>query len=185
MIHFFLICLTRKLTPHFSPNLAHRLVTLSFAPFLVVHVNAAYTQLTGIRSADILGKPFCEAIQDPTCKRTTSQARTLASLNEQVTTFVSPSASNGACTCRIQVSIVGTNETAVQPQQQNHTTHFLVSLEQENTEAETAATDETVEVPAATCNKTGTIPTPSLEPINVPIEHTIEHTMRLHCGVMG
>lgn len=36
-----------------------RAVTLSSPPFIVVHVNAAYSRITGVQSNVILGRPFC------------------------------------------------------------------------------------------------------------------------------
>ena len=63
----------------------HRLVTLSSAPFLVVHANPQYSCITGNTPADVLGKPLHEIIQDPTCKATTAKTHSLASLNKQVT----------------------------------------------------------------------------------------------------
>lgn len=112
-----------------------RLVTLSFAPFLVVHANPAYTQMTGLTSADILGKPFHQVIQDKTRKADTAKAHSLASLNEQVTSFVvNPDTTkkdnnnkSDIASCRVSVAVVGTEATAVR-MDKSLITHFLVSL---------------------------------------------------------
>ena len=52
---------------------------MSFAPFLVVHINPAYTRMTGLTPADILGKPFHEVIEDPSIKASTAKAAAPAS----------------------------------------------------------------------------------------------------------
>lgn len=39
-----------------------RMVVLAFEPFTVIHVNRAYTKMTGVAPSDILGKPFRHAL---------------------------------------------------------------------------------------------------------------------------
>jgi PAS domain-containing protein len=38
------------------------MVVLAFEPFTVIHVNRAYTKMTGVAPSDILGKPFRHAL---------------------------------------------------------------------------------------------------------------------------
>jgi hypothetical protein len=65
----------------------YSLIALSFKPFVVVHVNGPFTDLTGQSSIGILGKPLHDMfIQDPlvtAALQTSCQQFTLASLNGQ------------------------------------------------------------------------------------------------------
>ena len=180
----------------FSYLFHHRLVTLSFAPFLVVHANPQYSLITGNAPADVLGKPLHEVIQDPACKATTAKTHSLASLNNQVTDFVAPVASRGEGTkkCRVHVSVVGTDTAAVK-ENRSLVTHFMVSLTEachDDTQdllSEEAATDTTTvledsdAVNAMATNLLRVVPLPLLETSNAVPQQV--HNIRLHCGVMG
>lgn len=47
---------------YFCSKMSPRLVTLAFSPYIVVHVNVAYTRLTGFSSAKALGRPLYECL---------------------------------------------------------------------------------------------------------------------------
>jgi hypothetical protein len=50
--------------PSLTLCFSHRLMTLAVSPYTVVHSNAAYGQLTGLSSANILGKPLFNSLGD-------------------------------------------------------------------------------------------------------------------------
>ena len=169
-----------KISPA-SSLFIHRLVTLSFAPFLVVHVNPEYTRMTGLTPADILGKPLHVVIQDKVCKAATAKTHSLASLNNQVTSFVTPAASGEDTKFRVHVSVVGTDTAAIK-KNRRLVTHFMVSLteerdtEEDPEEAATAADSAAPEVDDAANAMAANLMR------DVPQQ---AHNMRLHCGVMG
>lgn len=161
---------------------------MSFAPFLVVHVNPAYTRATGLAPADILGKPFHEVIEDPAYKANTAKASSLTSLHEKVTSFA------GAKTdmennnkFRVNVAVVGP-EPADRPRlfsdHKNAFTHYMIALEEPKEEEEVVEQPQVVSMQAPTVAATARL---SLVLPSVPILDTHHHmpTMRLHCGVMG
>jgi len=167
-----------------------RIVTLSFAPFLVVHVNPAYTRSTGLSPANILGKPFHEVIEDPSCKANTAKASSLTSLHERVTSFVhSGSKGDSESTFSVNVAVVGPEPSDHPSSHLDHKsfTHYMISL---------AEYQEPVpEVVTTAAAVTFTAPAP-VSPIvaNLMVLPTIQileanlalmPTMRLHCGVMG
>ena len=83
------------------------MVTLSFAPFIVVHVNTSYTRLTGFSSAKVLGKPLHECVGGK-CKDWLDASRTthpIATLHERVSTISSKG--NRRNKCRLNASLVG------------------------------------------------------------------------------
>ena len=182
-----------NLLPHLF--IVYRIVTLSFAPFLVVHINPAYTRVTGLSPADILGKPFHEVIEDPTCKANTAKASTLTGLHEKVTSFArggSKDADNNN-KFSVHVSVVGP-EPSERPSylEQKNFTHYMISLEehQKPKEAEevmsveemnTAVLDLDFLLPVAVS------PTREEDPSDIPVLPILDlpSTMRLHCGVMG
>lgn len=168
-----------------------RLVTLSFAPFLVVHANPEYSRMTGHTPADVLGKPLHELIQDQACKAATAKTHSLASLNDQVTNFFTPAASGAATKCRVRVSVVGTDAAAVK-KNRSLVTHFMVSLTEERSDNQvesaaattnTAALQDNDSANATAVNLMRVVPLPSLESTNAVPQQV--QNMRLHCGVMG
>ena len=161
-------------------------MTLSFAPFLVVHANPDYSRMTGLTPADILGKPLHEVIQDKACKQATAKTHSLASLNNQVTSFVTPAASGEDTKCRVHVSVVGTDTAAVK-KDKSLVTHFMVSLtEERDTEEATAVADSAApdHDDAANTNLMRVEPLPSMDSSNAGVRRQVRN-MRLHCGVMG
>jgi hypothetical protein len=65
MLEYKYSLLVRSLTHAFSfLYYYYRLITLSAPPFMVVHLNAAFTRLTGMSSASALGHPFHELLND-------------------------------------------------------------------------------------------------------------------------
>ena len=166
---------------------------MSFAPFLVVHVNPAYTRMTGLSPADILGKPFHEVIEDPTCKSNTAKAYSLTSLHEKVTSFAH--AKGGADANNIQfainVSVVGP-EPADRPASWDHknaVTHYMIALEEppKDDKPEVVSTSSILPPEASTVASTIAAPLVIAPPVPIFETPNLAHipTMRLHCGVMG
>lgn len=103
------------------------MVTLSFAPFLIIHVNAAYTRMTGIGAKDVLGKPFQDIFKDKRCKAMAGSVSSLATLHEQLTS-VSTMRQDKRCNCSLQVSFVGSNDDNEQSGKKSSSTHCMVAL---------------------------------------------------------
>lgn len=164
---------------------------MSFAPFLVVHVNPAYTRRTGLSPADVLGKPFYEVIEDPSCKANTAKASSLTSLHENTVSFAQAKGDADVSNIKfcINVSVVGP-EPADCPAYWDHKnaiTHYMIALE----EAKDEADKKGQEVASATSIEAPTVSS-SIAPVVVPLVPILESpnvahipTMRLHCGVMG
>lgn len=193
--------------PHLLP--LYRLVTLSFAPFIIVHVNPAYTSLTGLSPSDCLGKPFHDVILQDEDKKTPASS-SLANLHNEVKTFAS-SNKQDALKCRVHSSVV-CPETDT-PEKCNTVTHFLISLEPEeetmtNTKEEeeddeddessiVITDDETVEASNASSNDSGDDTATSDDDedaanndadqfsLALSLLQAPAHTMHHHCGVMG
>jgi len=103
-----------------------RLVVLSFSPFVVVHVNAAFTKLTRRPSVQVLGKPLHKLFEDPVmvaALQTSCRSFSLRTLNDQaitVRTLNSKSDGSGA-RCKVHVMPIG--------QDDSQNTHFSLELE--------------------------------------------------------
>lgn len=164
----------------------NRIVTLSFAPFLVVHINPAYTRMTGLTPADILGKPFHEVIEDSSIKASTAKASSLTSLHEKVTSFLQSKGHTDANNNKfcVNVSVVGPEPADNHVDNHKNITHYMISLnehEEEPKEQEPEAVSTATIAVGATINNPLVIPP-------LPILETnaaLMPTMRLHCGVMG
>lgn len=172
-------------------------MTLSFAPFLVVHVNPAYTDMTGRSPADILGKPFHEVIEDRTVKAATAKASSLTSLHEQVTSLQQgrKTADDDTKECLIQVAVVGPeNKDRSTKFDRNSVTHYMISLvEEDEPEATTVTDDDTSSEEGASASVTASEATMDDDTTGVidamvlpPLLPILEPShMRFHCGVMG
>jgi PAS fold len=114
------------------------LVTLSFAPFLIIHVNPAYTRMTGNGAKDVLGKPFREVFKDKRCKSMAAQVATLASMHDQLTS-VSTILPGKRCHCTLKVSLVGEANGTNSP-----ATHCMVALHPTNQETPNFASQPVV-----------------------------------------
>jgi hypothetical protein len=90
------------------------------APFVVVHVNAAFTRTTGMSSVTALGRPFHELVKEETA----CQANSLAIIDGKVLTIKSESGKKDALPCKVTVGRVGPNTHTV--------THFTLKLEKTN-----------------------------------------------------
>lgn len=103
-----------------------RLVTLSFAPFLVINVNSAYIRMTGIEAKDVLGRPFQEVFKDKRCKFLAGSVSSLVSMDEQLTSVYSKG-QNKRSNCRLHVSVVGMeSDNSSEPMA---TTHYMIAVE--------------------------------------------------------
>ena len=161
--------------------------------------------MTGLTPADILGKPFHEAIQELDCKSTTAKATSLATLHERVTAFSSKkktTSSTEAATptkCRIHVSVVGTEPAAAGDSTKQHDmsymTHYMISLGEEEEDTKTDSEEETTVSATAASTSTARNGANANFPLAVPaslpmvLEPSHNHVslfpMRVHCGVMG
>lgn len=114
-------------------------------------------------TADVLGKPFQEIIEDQEIKVKTSKATSLVILDDTSTGFVFKGSNKKRTGCRMTVSVVG-------PEGSEHdrdtVTHFMISLTDEKAEFTLSSRD--------ICN----------EAIDAPRDTLLSST-RLHCGVMG
>lgn len=177
------------------PFLKNRIVTLSFAPFLVVHVNPAYTRVTGLSPADILGKPFHEVIEDAACKVNTAKASSLTRLHESVTSFLHAKGDVEVDNnkFRINVSVVG-------PEPSDHSTsldhkslitHYMISMKEHEEPEEEEDQELPIADPDAIIDGDNTIDAINNRLLVVPSFPILDPTvalmpaMRLHCGVMG
>jgi PAS domain-containing protein len=176
-------------------------VTLSFAPFLVVHVNPAYTDMTGLSPADILGKPFHEVIEERTVKAATAKASSLTSLHEHVTRLQLGKKTTDYDTkeCRIQVAVVfPENKDRSAKFDRNSVTHYMISLEEDEPEATTVTDDDSSSEDGASASVTASesamfessLDDGAIDAIDVivlpPILPILEpSSMHFHCGVMG
>ncbi|CAB9522980.1 expressed unknown protein [Seminavis robusta] len=180
-----------------------RLVTLSFAPFLVVHANPAYTEKTGLSPADILGKPFHEVIQDKVLKATTAKASALTSLHEQVTSLNQyHKATADSMDARIKVAVVGP-ENQKGNMDRSYFSHYMVALVEEQPEAPAVTDDDSADSSSgeeaslqdsdmamlesamdSDDDEDDVIDALEIPPLPPILEASIP-AMRLHCGVMG
>jgi hypothetical protein len=99
-------------------------VVLGFAPYSVVHVNAAYSRITGIPSTTALGQPLHEIFSDDsvaTSLQSKSQAFPLTDLHLRV---IKMNAAKDLPECIVRVSAVGSDADSV--------THYVLELETKN-----------------------------------------------------
>lgn len=87
-----------------GPSLQARVVTLSFAPFMIIYVNSAFRRLTGLAPTDVLGRPFHEVI-DEKCKASVSKASTLAQVHLMLAGVMGKGKDSNK-KCRMRVSLV-------------------------------------------------------------------------------
>ncbi|CAB9522981.1 expressed unknown protein [Seminavis robusta] len=102
-----------------------RLVTLSFAPFIIIHVNAAYSRMTGLAAKDVLGKAFRDVFKDKRCKAMAAHVSSLASMHGQLTS-ISTIRQDKRCHCSLKVSHVG------DPNDKTPATHCMIALQPTN-----------------------------------------------------
>lgn len=173
------------LTPPFGPLyifMFHRVITLSFSPFVIVHVNSAFTQMTGLSSADVLGK---EVFQHHDSQMKVAKSSSLATLHQQSIRIVSNKEGKKSLLGYVmKVAVVGPEfgkKTGLKSM-----THFLVSILQEKQESAEAgaATDmpppvpvDPIRVAAGGSNRRA--------PVASDYDTLLSATMRFHCGVMG
>ena len=102
-------------------------MTLSFAPFIVVHVNTSYTRLTGYSSAKVLGRPLHECVGG-NCKDWLESSRKsphpVATLHERFTTV--PSKGSSRTKYHLQVSFVGPQLEGKKDVDTNIVTHYSI-----------------------------------------------------------
>ena len=111
------------------PVLYYRLVTLSFAPFLIIHANSAFTRMTGIKAKDILGKQLREVFKDKRCKAMAANVSSLAGMHEQLTS-VATSRQDKGFDCRLNIAMVGADTDDSVP-----ATHCMIALNSSTTAA--------------------------------------------------
>jgi len=112
-----------------------RVVTLSFAPFIVVHVNTAYIKSTGNSSVDVLGRSLHECIGGK-CKNWLDSSREakhpVAALHDRVSTLTS--GGQKLDQYRLQISLVGPQLEGKKLVDKNTVTHYSITfLPNENT----------------------------------------------------
>ena len=104
------------------PLLYYRLVTLSFAPFLIIHANSAFTRMTGIKAKDILGKQLREIFKDKRCKAMAANVSSLDGMHEQLTS-VATSRQGKGFDCCLNIALVGSENDDSVP-----ATHCMIAL---------------------------------------------------------
>lgn len=95
-----------------------RIVTTAIAPFVVVHVNAAFMRTTGMSSSTALGRPLHELVQEDSA---ITGLKSLIKMHNKVLTVKSDSAKNASLARKVAVVPVGPNAENV--------THFTLKLE--------------------------------------------------------
>jgi hypothetical protein len=101
---------------------------MSFAPFSVVHVNAAYINLTGLSSADVVGRPLGELVHDPlvaAALKTTCNSFSLSTLHRQSIRIKSKSCKSTSSKVKVSAVPIGQSDECV--------THYMLELETTNT----------------------------------------------------
>lgn len=134
-----------------------RLVTLSTPPFTIVHVNAAYTRLTGATSCSVLGQPLKTLVNDNNKSFMMENQQqqgvqcedepSLTSLHNDILSFKTNSKHDGESQrCKVTVACVGSQQEV----QKQHllssrrkatmkSTHFVLDLEKSRDANETQA----------------------------------------------
>ena len=97
------------------------LVVLGFAPYSVVHVNAAYSRMTGIPSTTALGQPLHEMFSDEAVAASLQSCSTSVSLSNLHLQSIKMNAAKDMPKCVVRVSPVGSDADSV--------THFVLELE--------------------------------------------------------
>ena len=104
-----------------------RVVTLSFAPFIVVHVNTSYIRLTGYSSAKVLGRPLHECVGGK-CKEWLDSSHEsphpVATLHERFSAISSKE--NSRLRCHLKVSLVGPQLEGKKDVDTNTVTHYSI-----------------------------------------------------------
>lgn len=104
-----------------------RLVTLSFAPFLIIHANSAFSRMTGVKAKDILGKQLREVFKDKRCKAMAANVSSLAGMHDQLTSVVTSRQDKGFDCC-LRIALVGSDTDESVP-----TTHCMIALNTNST----------------------------------------------------
>jgi hypothetical protein len=94
-----------------------RVVTTAIAPFVVVHVNAAFTRTTGMSSITALGRPLHELVKEDSA---ITGLNSLMNMHNKVLTVRSDSAKKASLARNVTVVPVGPNAENV--------THFTLKL---------------------------------------------------------
>jgi hypothetical protein len=102
-------------------------VTLSFHPFIVVHVNTAYNRLTGYSSAKVLGRPLQDCLSG-SCKEwmKIGAPHPVAALHERVRTIRSKGNKHQQCKCH--AILVGPQLEGNKEVDTSSVTHYAVSF---------------------------------------------------------
>lgn len=106
------------------------MVTLSFSPYIVVHVNTAYTRLTGYSSAKVLGKPL-HACLGAACKewvKGSISPHPIAALHDRVSTIRAEERSKWNKCYRLQATLVGPQLEGKKEPDISSVTHYSVSF---------------------------------------------------------
>lgn len=110
-----------------SNFLNFRVVTLSFAPFIVVHVNTSYTRLTGYSSAKVLGRPLHECVGGKSKDWLESSGKVrhpVALLHDRIS--IISSRGSRITKCRVKVALVGQQLEGKREVDTNTITHYSV-----------------------------------------------------------
>lgn len=105
-----------------------RVVTLAFRPFIVVHVNTAYSRLTGYSSAKVLGKPLQECLS-ASCKKSWMKVRVshpVAALHDQLIPIRTKESKHYPCKC--QATLLGSLLEGKDVVDTSSITHYSVSF---------------------------------------------------------
>ncbi|CAB9522982.1 expressed unknown protein [Seminavis robusta] len=109
-------------------SLDARVVTLSLAPYIVVHVNTAYTRLTGFSSATVLGKPLVDCLS-PSCKdwiKCSVATHPISALHDRVAPIRAKGTNKHDCCCRLQATLVGPQLEGKKEVDTSSVTHYAV-----------------------------------------------------------
>jgi hypothetical protein len=132
------------------PLLLYRVVTLSFSPYIVVHVNTAYTRLTGYSSAKVLGKPLHDCL-GANCKdwiKGCTSPHPIAALHDRVSTIRAKEKTKWSTSCRMHATLVGPQIEGKKEPDTSSVTHYSVSFLPLLTSTETTSCDSRQQMPA-------------------------------------
>ena len=106
------------------------MVTLSFSPHIVVHVNTAYTRLTGFSSAKVLGKPLQVILSAGCCEvmKGCNSQHPIAALDDRVSTIRTKEKYKQNSSCRLQANLVGPPLEGKKEPDTSLVTHYSVTF---------------------------------------------------------
>lgn len=156
-------------------------MTLSFPPFVVVHVNDACCRMTGFVTHEILGKPL-QNLFGMDCHKSLNQS--VAIMHDQLAPVVSNTQPLGGgdkmLQCFVKITLVGPEQARINDQE-----HYGEAVEEDNGH-QYNATDATVDDTELFVTHYGV----ELEPVGKKASghtnvHLVSPEIGAYCGILG